>query len=356
MPSYELTAVEQEALQRIDSASDLSVLEDIRIAYLGKKGQISHHLQQLGSLPPEERKALGATANAIKERLTDAITTKKQALEAAALQEALAKETVDVTLPVRPCTVGSLHPISQVIEECVAIFGAMGFEMKEGPDIEDDFHNFTALNVPEHHPARQMQDTFYLQATDAAGKPLLLRTQTSSVQIRAMKGHTPPFKFISAGRVYRSDSDMTHTPMFHQLEGVYIDKHVHMGHLKGCLEEFLQVFFGQKNIPVRFRPSFFPFTEPSAEVDIGCLREKDRVQIGAGKDWLEILGCGMVHPEVLRTVGVDPDTYQGFAFGMGIERLVMLKYGVPDIRACFESDKRWLSHYGFTVPHLGVGQ
>ena len=356
MPSHDVKAIEQEALMRIQSANTLDELEAVRVAYLGKKGQISQHLQQLGTLPPDERKAFGAAINAIKDQIVAALDTKKQQLEAAALTAALAGETLDITLPVRPKNAGMLHPISQVIEECMAIFGAMGFEVKEGPDIEDDYHNFTALNVPEHHPARQMQDTFYLNAKDSAGKPLLLRTQTSSVQIRAMQGQKPPFKFISPGRVYRSDSDMTHTPMFHQIEGVYIDKHVHMGHLKGCLHEFLHVFFEQKNLPIRFRPSFFPFTEPSAEVDIGCIREKGRVQVGDGADWLEILGCGMVHPNVLTNIGVDPSEYQGFAFGIGIERLAMLKYGIPDLRACFDSDIRWLSHYGFGVLASGGGR
>lgn len=356
MQIHELTIAEQEALNSISAAKQLSVLDDVRVAYLGKKGQISLYLQTLGTLPPEERKAFGAAVNSVKERLTIALDKRKEVLEAEALNAALIQEELDITFPIRSRPLGYIHPVSRVIQECTSILSAMGFEVKEGPEIEDDFHNFTALNVPQDHPARQMQDTFYLNAKDHHDKPLLLRTHTSSVQIRSMIGNKPPFKFITTGRVYRSDYDVTHTPMFHQIEGVYIDKRIHMGHLKGCLNEFLRQFFELDTVPLRFRPSFFPFTEPSAEVDIGCARTKERVVIGAGSDWLEILGCGMVHPSVLKNIDVDPEEYQGFAFGVGVERLAMLKYGAPDLRAFFESDIRWLSHYGFTLSMIGGGK
>jgi phenylalanyl-tRNA synthetase alpha chain len=353
---HDLTTAEQAALARIHSTENLASLEEVRVAYLGKKGQISQYLQSLGTLPAEERKNFGAAVNAVKDKITTALDTRKEKLEEVALTVALAQEVVDITLPVRSQAIGYVHPVSRVVQECVAILGAMGFEVKDGPEIEDDFHNFTALNVPQDHPARQMQDTFYLNANDAQGKPLLLRTHTSSVQVRAITAQKPPFKFIAPGRVYRSDYDVTHTPMFHQIEGVYIDKAIHMGHLKGCLNEFLRRFFELDTVPLRFRPSFFPFTEPSAEVDIGCVRSKERIVIGGGSDWLEILGCGMVHPHVLKNIGVDPEEYQGFAFGIGIERLAMLKYGAPDLRAFFDSDVRWLSHYGFTLSMIGAGK
>ena len=258
----------------------------------------------------------------------------------------LAAERIDVTLPPRERPEGRIHPVSQVTDEIVAIFADMGFAVAEGPDIEDDWHNFEALNIPPEHPARQMHDTFYLEALQD-GAPLLLRTHTSPVQIRTMLAGKPPFRIIAPGRTYRRDSDMTHTPMFHQVEGLVIDRETHMGHLKGCLIDFVGAFFERDQVPVRFRPSYFPFTEPSAEMDVGCRRSRDELVIGEGSDWLEILGCGMVHPRVLQAVGLDPDEWQGFAFGMGIDRVAMLKYGIPDLRTFFEADLRWIRHYGF---------
>lgn len=336
-----------EALQ----AQSLNVLEEIRVKYLGKNGLIAGQMKTIATLPNEEKKAFGAKVNQAKDQITNAIENKKLQLEDEVLSAKLASETIDITLPIRPYKKGSIHPISKVNRDVAAIFANMGFALEEGPEIEDDFHNFGALNIPDNHPARQMQDTFYLEG-EQDNKPLLLRTHTSSVQIRTMQkaaknGVKPPFKFIAPGRVYRSDMDMTHTPMFHQVEGLYIDKDVNMGHLKGVLHDFLKEFFEVDAVPIRFRPSFFPFTEPSAEVDIGCSRGKDGVKIGAGEDWLEILGCGMVHPNVLKNVGINPDEYQGFAFGIGLERLAMLKYGAPDLRDFFDCDARWLKHYGF---------
>lgn len=346
--NVDFNTLQAKSIADINQAADLDALEGLRVEYLGKKGLIAEHMQKLRDLPPEERKDFGARVNVLKEAITEALDARKTLLNAAAINARLEQEKIDVTLPVRAEQRGSLHPISQVVEEAVAILGKMGFSVAEGPDIEDDFHNFTALNTPENHPARQMQDTFYLPA-DEQGQLRVLRTQTSSVQIRVMTSGKPPFRIIAPGRVYRSDYDMTHTPMFHQIEGLYIDKGIHMGHLKTCLLEFLKAFFEVDDLPIRLRPSFFPFTEPSAEVDIGCKRENGELKIGAGDSWLEILGCGMVHPNVLRNVGVDPEEYQGFAFGMGIERLAMLKYGIPDLRTFFESDIRWLKHYGFSV-------
>ena len=277
-------------------------------------------------------------------------------LAALELNARLASEKIDVTLPARPSVQGKIHPVTQVIEEITAIFADMGFAVAEGPDIETDDYNFDKLNIPESHPARRMHDTFYLQG-NGDGKALL-RTHTSPVQIRTMQGGKPPFRFIAPGSTYRCDSDLTHTPMFHQIEGFVIDKGINMGHLKGCLIEFLKAFFELDEVPVRFRPSFFPFTEPSAEVDIGCKRSRDELKIGAGDDWLEVLGCGMVHPNVLKNCNLDPNEWQGFAFGMGVERLAMLKYGIPDLRTFFDSDTRWLSHYGFdalNIPSLVGG-
>lgn len=335
------------ATQSINDCKSLAALEDIRIRYLGKKGELTGLMKQLGGMPAEERKGFGALVNKAKQEVESAITNKKQQLEQAELNSRLANETIDVSQPVRARKSGSTHLISHTIAEVTAIFDKMGFGVEEGPEVEDDFHNFTALNIPENHPARQMQDTFYLPGNDN-DDPMVLRTHTSSVQIRTMMQQgKPPFKFIAPGRVYRSDYDMTHTPMFHQIEGLYIDKNINMGHLKGCLHQFLREFFELDDVPLRFRPSFFPFTEPSAEVDIGCSRKDGEVKIGSGDGWLEILGCGMVHNNVLKNVGIDPDEYQGFAFGLGIERLAMLKYGAPDLRQFFDSDIRWLQHYGF---------
>lgn len=349
----ELNKLAETGCSEAVQALSLQALEEIRVKYLGKSGLITGQMKNIATLPAEEKKAFGAEVNKVKDAVTAAIEAKKSELEQAELSAKLASESVDITLPIRPAKKGSIHPISQVTDEVIAILGGMGFAVEEGPEVEDDFHNFGALNIPENHPARQMQDTFYLEG-EAGGKPLLLRTHTSSVQIRtvqkaAQNGVKPPFKFIAPGRVYRSDMDMTHTPMFHQVEGLYIDKGVNMGHLKGVLHNFLKAFFEVDSVPIRFRPSFFPFTEPSAEVDIGCARSRDGVKIGEGSDWLEILGCGMVHPNVLKNVGIDPNVYQGFAFGIGLERLAMLKYGAPDLRDFFDCDTRWLSHYGFSA-------
>ena len=344
------TTLLSDALSSIDACTTLASLEDQRVALLGKKGKIKEQENKLGSLPIDARKVFGATLNQVKEVISKAIDTKKTALEIAELNTRLATETVDVTLPARQESRGKIHPVTQTIEEITAIFADMGFAVAEGPDIETDEYNFDKLNIPASHPARQMHDTFYLQGT-GDGKTLL-RTHTSPVQIRTMQTGKPPFRFIAPGSTYRCDSDLTHTPMFHQIEGFVIDKAIHMGHLKGCIIEFLKAFFEIDEVPVRFRPSFFPFTEPSAEVDIGCSRSKEELKIGAGTDWLEVMGCGMVHPNVLKNCNLDPDEWQGFAFGMGVERLAMLKYGIPDLRTFFDSDVRWLKHYGFDPLHI----
>ena len=348
MTENSIDDLRSELLAAIQTAQDSGALEDVRIAALGKKGRITALMKDLGSMEPDARKAFGQQVNALKDEVGGALNLRKHAFEAEALNARLATETLDATLPIRPETEGSLHPISQTIDELTAIFGVMGFEVAEGPDVEDDFHNFTALNFPPGHPAREMHDTFFLQEDDD-GAQHLLRTHTSPVQIRTMMSQKPPLRVIIPGRSYRCDHDMTHTPMFHQVEGLIIDTETHMGHLKGCLAEFVRTYFGVDNLPVRFRPSFFPFTEPSAEMDIGCSRKDGELKIGDHGDWLEILGCGMVHPNVLKSCGLDPDVYQGFAFGMGIERIAMLKYGIPDLRTFFESDLRWLRHYGFAA-------
>lgn len=345
-------------LAAIADATSTKALDDVRVAYLGKSGEVTGQMKTLGTLPPEARKEAGAQINAVKDQVTAALEAKKAALESAELDAKLAAETIDITLPAAPVTQGSIHPITQVTEELTAIFADFGFSVAEGPEIEDDFHNFSALNIPESHPARQMHDTFYLQG-DGVTRPVL-RTHTSPVQIRTMMSQKPPIRIIAPGTTYRSDSDMTHTPMFHQIEGLVIEKNIHMGHLKGLLHDALAAFFGLENVPMRFRASFFPFTEPSAEVDIGCKRGKDALVIGEGSDWLEVAGCGMVHPNVLKNCGLDPAEWQGFAFGCGIERLAMLKYNIPDLRTMFAGDMRWLNHYGFSpldVPSLvkGVG-
>ena len=298
-------------LAEVAGASDLAALEEVRIRALGQNGVVTKLMKALGSLPPEERKAQGQANNAVKLAVGAAIEARKGELDIAALSARLAEERIDVTLPVRPEVTGFIHPISQTMDELMAIFGEMGFMVAEGPDVEDDFHNFTALNIPEEHPARQMHDTFYLP-TDGAGTAKLLRTHTSPVQIRTMMSTPPPHRIIAPGRTYRCDSDITHTPMFHQIEGLVIDKATHMGHLKGCLEDFCRAYFEVDDLPLRFRPSYFPFTEPSCEVDIGCSRAGGELRIGAGDDWLEILGAGMVHPNVLENCGLDADVWQGF--------------------------------------------
>ena len=330
----------------IHSASKLSELEDIRINALGKKGSITGLMKRLGALDPDKRREAGQLLNRIKVEVASNIDERKVEMEDVALEEQLLKDRVDVTLPARPENTGSIHPITQTIDELTTIFCEMGFTVADGPHIETDYYNFSALNIPPEHPARQEQDTFYLPS-DETGTPRVLRTHTSPVQIRTMEKATPPIKIIVPGRTFRSDHDATHSPMFHQVEGLVIDKTSHMGHLKGCLIDFCRAFFGVDDLPVRFRPSYFPFTEPSAEVDIGCTRAGGEFRIGKGDDWLEILGSGMVHPRVLEGCGINPDEYQGFAFGMGIERIAMLKYGIPDLRPFYDTDIRWLKHYGF---------
>ncbi|MCU0953969.1 MAG: phenylalanine--tRNA ligase subunit alpha [Hyphomicrobium sp.] len=349
----DLSRLEEILLNEVAEAADLSALEAVRVSALGKKGRVSELMTTLGKLPPEERKGFGATVNTLKSKISDALDARRTTLEAAALSARLANEREDVTLPVRmgPELQGRIHPVSQVLDECIEIFADLGFEVAEGPDIETDELNFTKLNIPAEHPARQEHDTFYFHPKPD-GSRLLLRTHTSPVQIRAMQSRKPPIRIIAPGRVYRCDSDQTHTPMFHQIEGLVIDEATHMGHLKWVLEEFAKAFFEVDNVTMRFRASHFPFTEPSMEVDI------DASAIGKPGQWLEILGCGMVHPNVLANCGLDPEKYQGFAFGMGLDRITMLKYGLPDLRAFFSADLRWLRHYGFSLldqPTLGGG-
>ncbi|GJL94295.1 MAG: phenylalanine--tRNA ligase alpha subunit [Hyphococcus sp.] len=356
----EMTSIEKleaELTAKITAADTEAALEEVRVSALGKKGVISAQMKTLGKMSSEERKEMGPALNGLKNRIAEAIEGKKTALEEAALDARLASEKIDVTLPVRPEQQGTIHPVSQVTEEIVAIFSAMGFDVAEGPDIEDDFHNFTALNFPADHPAREMHDTFFFEPKED-GSRMLLRTHTSPVQIRTMKTQKPPIRIIIPGRTFRCDSDQTHTPMFHQVEGLVIDKQAHMGHLKGTLEAFVKTFFEIDDVKTRFRPHFFPFTEPSAEMDIGYERVGKEIRFGQGNDWMEILGCGMVHPNVLKNCGLDPDEYQGFAWGMGVDRLAMLKYGIPDLRDFFASDARWLKHYGFDPldqPNLSTG-
>ncbi len=353
----DLETVKAEILEATAEASTIASLETVRVDALGRKGRITEMMKGIGGLAADERKSAGQALNVLKTEVTDAIDARKAALAGAALDDRRAHESIDVTRPVRPEAEGRIHPISQTIDEMVAIFCEMGFSVAEGPDIEDDFHNFSALNIPPEHPARQDHDTFYLPGK-AGGQRPVLRTHTSPVQIRTMQAGEPPFRIIVPGRTFRADHDATHSPMFHQIEGLAIDETIHMGHLKGCLIEFWRAFFGVDDLPVRFRPSFFPFTEPSAEVDIGCSRDAGGLTIGAGGDWLEILGCGMVHPKVLENCGIDSTRYQGFAFGMGIERAAMLKYGIPDLRTFYDSDLRWLRHYGFVpldVPSIAHG-
>jgi phenylalanyl-tRNA synthetase alpha chain len=344
----DIATLEKEILASVAAAKDEAALEAARVSALGKSGSVSALLKTLGTMTPDERKAQGPAINGLKDRVTDAIAAAKNAFAVTALNARLNTEAVDVTLPVRepPTEAGRVHPISQVTDELTAIFADMGFSVAEGPDIETDDYNFTKLNFPESHPARDMHDTFYLPPK-SDGSRLLLRTHTSPVQVRAMLSQKPPIRVICPGRTYRSDSDQTHTPMFHQVEGLVIDKASHLGHLKWILEEFCKAFFEVDNVKMRFRPSFFPFTEPSLEVDIQCKRDKGEIHFGEGEDWMEILGCGMVHPNVLRNCGLDPSEYQGFAWGIGIDRIAMLKYGMPDLRPFFEADVRWLAHYGF---------
>ena len=344
----EFASLETDLVTAISAAADETALEAIRISALGKSGSISALLKTLGTMTPDERKEKGPLINGLRDTVTEALASRRAILRDAALEIRLASESIDVTLPVRPSAAarGRIHPISQVIDELTTIFGDMGFAVAEGPDIETDFFNFTALNFPIGHPAREMHDTFFFNP-DEKGERKLLRTHTSPVQIRTMMNQKPPIRVIIPGRTYRCDSDQTHTPMFHQVEGLVIDKGSHMGHLKWILAEFCKSFFEVDDVKMRFRHSFFSFTEPSVEVDIQCSRKGGEIRFGEGEDWLEILGCGMVHPNVIRHCGLDPDEYQGFAWGMGIDRIAMLKYGMPDLRPFFEADVRWLSHYGF---------
>jgi phenylalanyl-tRNA synthetase alpha chain len=344
----DLNTLEADVLAQVAAAGDLSTLDAVRVAAVGKTGSISGLLKTLGAMSPEERKTQGAAINALRDKVADAIAGKKAALEAAELDARLASETLDLSLPAPYRRKGSVHPTMQTMDEIVAVFAEMGFAVAEGPDIEDDFHNFTALNFPEKHPAREMHDTFFFN-TKENGERMLLRTHTSPVQVRTMVSQKPPIRIIAPGRTYRVDNDATHTPVFHQVEGLVIDKGIHMGHLKWTLETFLARFFETDAVTTQFRPHHFPFTEPSAEMDVQCDRSGGEIKIGQGTSWLEILGCGMVHPNVLRACGIDPDEYQGFAFGMGVDRLGMLKYGMPDLRDMWSSDVRWLSHYGFSA-------
>jgi phenylalanyl-tRNA synthetase alpha chain len=353
----DIDSLSRDLFAQLDAAQDEAGVELVRVNALGKKGSVSELLKGMGAMSPEERQSFGPLVNGLKQSLSDAIGVKKEALAQAALDARLLAERIDVTLPARPERRGKIHPIMQVFEEVQTIFADMGFSIAEGPDVEDDFHNFTALNFPPKHPARDMHDTFFFEEKED-GSRMLLRTHTSPVQVRTMVNQKPPIRIVAPGRTYRCDSDQTHTPMFHQIEGLVIEDGVHMGHLKGVLMDFMRAFFEIDDVDVRFRPHHFPFTEPSAEMDVRCDRSGGALKIGTGSDWLEILGCGMVHPNVLRACGIDPDQYQGFAFGMGIDRLAMLKYGIPDLRDMFAADVRWLKHYGFepTVqPNLATG-
>lgn len=357
--TLDIDALKAEALRAVSDAVDGAHLEAARVSYLGKKGSISAAMKGMGAMSPEERRVKGPVLNALKADVAAAVEARRLVLEAEALETRLAAEAIDVTLPVRPgpAALGRIHPISQVTDEIVTICADLGFSLATGPDIETDRYNFGALNIPEDHPAREEQDTFYLPRK-ADGSRLVLRTQTSPVQIRTMEARQPPIRVVCPGRTYRSDSDQTHTPMFHQLEGLCIGEDIHMGHLKWTLEAFCKAFFEVDEVAMRYRASHFPFTEPSMEVDIRCDRSGAKTVIGEGDDWLEILGCGMVHPQVLRNGGIDPERYQGFAWGIGIDRLAMLKYGAPDLRAFFNADLRWLRHYGFRVldrPSLVAG-
>jgi len=357
MAAQNLAEIESGLLRDIAAAADLAAIEQVRIHALGRKGKVSELMATLGKLPPEERKSYGASVNQLKARVSEALEARKTELERAAVAARLAAEQADVTLPVRPGPMaeGRIHPVSQVFDEVAEIFADMGFSIAEGPDIELDDLNFTKLNIPPEHPARQMHDTFYLKSPERVARgepPMVLRTHTSPVQVRTMMSQKPPIRIIVPGRVYRMDSDATHTPMFHQIEGLVIDETTHFGHMKWCLEEFCKAFFEVDQVKMRFRASHFPFTEPSAEVDVGA------EAIGKPGQWLEILGCGMVHPKVIANCGLDPERYQGWAFGMGLDRITMLKYGIPDLRDMFNADLRWLRHYGFSafdVPTLAGG-
>ncbi|HWA91302.1 MAG TPA: phenylalanine--tRNA ligase subunit alpha [Rhizomicrobium sp.] len=359
------STLEKQILDGVSAASDEAALEAVRVGALGKKGSISELLKSLGAMSPDERKVNGPRFNTLRDRVTEAIAARKTALQSAALNARLASERIDVTLPARPEPQGTVHPVSQVLDEVTAIFADLGFAVAEGPDIELDDYNFTKLNIPPDHPARQMHDTFYMakqpaaSSSEAVGQRNVLRTHTSPVQVRTMLKAKPPIRIVAPGRTYRVDSDATHSPMFHQYEGLVVDEGISLGHLKWVLEEFYKAFFEVDQVELRARPSYFPFTEPSVEWDLRCDRSvPGKIVFGTGNDWLELAGSGMVHPRVLAMCGIDPERYSGFAFGGGLDRLAMLKYGIPDIRPFFESDLRWLKHYGFAaldVPTLDGG-
>ena len=339
----DLKKIKEEFLSKLKKKLNFSEINQIKSDLFGKNGQVSSQFKKIGTLAESEKKKFASDLNIIKDELQSLINSKMDEIQSAEINEKLEKEKIDITLPERPFVKGKIHPVSQTIDEISSIFSEIGFSVEEGPDVENEYNNFTALNTPDNHPARDMHDTFYLDQK----KEKLLRTHTSPVQIRTMLKSKPPFKIIAPGRTYRSDSDQTHSPMFHQVEGLYIDKDINMGHLKGCLNYFIKEFFELDKIKMRFRPSHFPFTEPSAEVDIGYKIKDGRIIIGEGDKWLEILGCGMVHPNVLKNVKVNPSKFQGYAFGIGIDRLAMLKYGINDLRSFFDCDYRWLNHYGF---------
>lgn len=355
----DIATLQTDLMGAIDSADTLDSLEAVRIAALGKQGSVSALLKTMGSMSPEERQTQGPIINGLRESITSALALKKADLETADLNRRLASERVDMTLPAPETPRGTIHPVSQVMDELAEIFADMGFAVAEGPEIEDDWHNFTALNIPETHPARAMHDTFYFPDEMASdGQKMVLRTHTSPVQIRTMTSQEPPIRIIAPGRVYRSDSDATHTPMFHQIEGLVIDKGIHLAHLKWTLETFLKAYFEREDVVLRLRPSYFPFTEPSVEVDVGYSVVNGKRVIGGAEGWMEVLGSGMVHRKVIEACGLDPDVWQGFAFGTGVDRLAMLKYGMDDLRAFFDGDNRWLQHYGFDaldVPTLSGG-
>ncbi|WP_109808942.1 phenylalanine--tRNA ligase subunit alpha [Sphingosinithalassobacter portus] len=354
----DIDQLRQDLLASVDAAMSLDALESLRVHALGKQGAVTALLKTLGKMSPEERQSEGPRIHGLREAVTEAIAARKAALEGAALEARLAAEVKDMTLPVDATPQGSVHPVSQVMDELAEIFADLGFSVATGPEIEDDWHNFTALNIPDTHPARAMHDTFYFPEGEDGAQKMLLRTHTSPVQIRTMVQQKPPIRIIAPGRTYRSDSDATHTPMFHQIEGLVIDKGITLGHLKWTLETFLKAFFERDDIVLRLRPSYFPFTEPSAEVDVGFSIEKGKRVIGGSEGWMEVLGSGMVHPKVIAACGLDPEEWQGFAFGCGIDRLAMLKYGMDDLRAFFDGDLRWLRHYGFSaldVPTLSGG-
>jgi len=352
-----------EAQARIGAAADLTALEALRVEYLGKQGSVSALLKSLGAMAPDERQAKAPAIQALRQAITETLATRRDAMESAELEARLASETLDLSLPAAETPKGSVHPVSQVMDELAEIFADLGFNVATGPEIEDDWHNFSALNMPESHPARAMHDTFYFPDAAESGGRMLLRTHTSPVQVRTMLAHGAPVRIIAPGRVYRSDSDATHTPMFHQVEGLVIDRDIHLGHLKWTLETFLKAFFEREDIVLRLRPSYFPFTEPSVEVDVGFAIENRRRVLGGSGDapghgWMELLGSGMVNRRVIEMSGLDPDKWQGFAFGVGVDRLAMLKYGMDDLRAFFDGDVRWLRHYGFSFldqPTLSAG-